>query len=355
MALSYTLDKAGNVSTTSVQVVSKDNTVPSTASLTVGTVGETRIAVTARGTDSTSGVSSYAFQISSTSATSGFTTVATQKSTATSYAYTYDDLSDNTTYYLRVIVTDIAGNQTTSAVASSKTTISPNGVENVLKEGDWVKYPAEQGNLDCVVLYDSSSEYGVEIITMESVEDITLGVNDQTATGSDNYTKVKNSYNNAINTLNNATSKYNNSTYSDKVRCVGSDPSNPTADNPGYFTSSRSYMSNYNGQFKRDDSSSTDSKQLTALEIKAINEDYWLAGCQVTSYETDTNFYLRFVDGFSHLNGTVRYSKCFDVKSDGTTNMYSPTSGLRPVFHLRPKVKVTGGSGTSNDPYILGI
>ena len=47
---------------------------------------------------------------------------------------------------------------------------------NELVAGDWVTYVDGIGEpRDCVVLYDSSSSYGVEIITMETVEDIELG------------------------------------------------------------------------------------------------------------------------------------------------------------------------------------
>ena len=118
----YTIDKAGNVSEAKKQVVNKDSTAPSTASLTTGTVGETSIEVTAKGTDATSGIYSYQFQRSTTSATTGFTTVATQTSTATSYNYTYTGLTSGTTYYLKVIVTDKAGNtKEASATATTKT------------------------------------------------------------------------------------------------------------------------------------------------------------------------------------------------------------------------------------------
>ena len=117
----YTLDKAGNVSIVKTQVVYKDSTAPSTASLTAGTVGETSIAVTASGADSTSGVYSYQFQRSTTSSTSDYTTITTQTSTATNVTYTYTELTAETTYYLRVIVTDRAGNAKTSSVVTQAT------------------------------------------------------------------------------------------------------------------------------------------------------------------------------------------------------------------------------------------
>ena len=120
----YTLDKAGNVSSAKTQVVYKDNTEPRTANLTVGTVGETTIAVTASGADATSGVYSYQFQRSTTSSTSGFTTVATQTSSSTSYSYTYSGLTAGTIYYLRVIVTDKAGNTKTGTAVMQVTPVA---------------------------------------------------------------------------------------------------------------------------------------------------------------------------------------------------------------------------------------
>ena len=117
----YTLDKAGNVSDVKTQSVNKDKTAPSKANLTVGTVTETSIAVTAKGADATSGVYSYQFQRSTTSSTSGFTTVATQTSSNASYSYTYAGLTAGTTYYLRVVVTDKAGNTKTGTAVAQAT------------------------------------------------------------------------------------------------------------------------------------------------------------------------------------------------------------------------------------------
>ena len=347
----YTIDKAGNVSEAKKQVVNKDSTAPSTASLTTGTIGETSIAVTARGADATSGIYSYKFQRSTTSATSGFTTVATQTSTATSYSYTYTGLTDGITYYLRVIVTDKAGNTKTSTAITQKTNKKLATNVNELVAGDWVTYPSARGNIDCVVLYDSSSQYGVEIIAMENVEDVTLGYKDPTITGSNNFEKAKNSYNNAISTLNNATSKYNNTTYSDRVRCVGSKPNNPTLDNPGYFTISDSWFSSYNGEFKKGDGNSeTDYNQMKVLGIDGKNGKYWYASRAVGTNSTTCSFYMS-----AEVIGGKGYALMVSVKSGGTYSYGADsTYGLRPVFRLKSNIKVTGGNGTESNPYILG-
>ena len=48
--------------------------------------------------------------------------------------------------------------------------------EDTLKAGDYVTYPSAQGDIECRVLYDSTSEYGVQLITSACVgSDITLG------------------------------------------------------------------------------------------------------------------------------------------------------------------------------------
>ena len=160
---------------------------------------------------------------------------------------------------------------------------------NELKAGDSVYYEDGQGAKQlCAVLYDSTSEYGVEIITMGTVENITLG--------SEDFNASMNSYNNAITTLNNATSRYLNPTYADKIRCVGSLPNNPSYDGEKMFVSSYDYMSKYNGYFKGEDNNYiTDWNQMEKLGIRDINKFYWLASRYT-------------VDG--EANSWVRCTKC---------------------------------------------
>ena len=341
----YTLDKASNVSTVATQTINKDATAPSTASLTVGTVGETSIAVTAKGADATSGIYSYEFQRSTTSTTLGFTTVGgTQTSSATSYSYTYSNLSDDTTYYLRVKVTDRAGNIKTSTVKTQKTNKAPVPVEDKLKAGDYVTYPSSQGDIDCVVLYDSSSSYGVEVIAMDSMEDVTLG-------DDDDFITSMNSYNDAISTLNTRASQYNNRIYSSRARCVGSVPNNINSE--GEEVTGRDF--GYSGKIKDSDLNYvTDWNQMGTLSIQNIGKDYWLASRGSNVYSTSGDSYVRMKYVF--FSGDLE-SMYLCHKNNGTNKQYqrSFTCGLRPVFKLKSGIKVTGGSGTSGDPYTLGV
>ena len=221
---------------------------------------------------------------------------------------------------------------------------------NDLEAGDYVNYVDGTGvTRKCVVLYDSSSPYGVEIITMESVEDVKLGYSDPTVSGSNNFTKAMNSYNNAISTLNNATSKYINTTYVDKARSVGSVPNNPNSQS-GYYTFTK-FSSSYSGKLRDTDTNyETDYNQMKALNINNIDDYYWLASRDVISSSSNSNFLMRYVFARGSLTS---YRLCY-VTSNGNTHSSGNTYGLRPVFHLRSNIKVTGGTGEEGDPYTLG-
>ncbi len=338
----YTLDKAGNVSTASTQTINKDSTAPSTASITVGTVAETSIAVTARGADATSGIYSYQFQRSTTSATSGFTTVATQTSSATSYSYTYTGLTEGTTYYLRVIVTDRAGNTRTGTAVTQATTYP--AVESVLKEGDWVNYVDKNGTTrKCIVLYGPENanytSYGIQIITSSTVGTMELG--------GDYFEAGKSSYNSAIMLLNNRASNYLNTTYASDARCVGSVPNNKNSQAGTILVGTDEHvMRNSDTNYR------TDYNQMTSLGILRTNSNYWLASRYVSRSEWNY-FYIRSVgSGGDLVNNDERFCGISNLTA---VYSYDPiTKGFRPVFTLKPGIKVTGGSGTINDPYTLG-
>ena len=215
--------------------------------------------------------------------------------------------------------------------------------EDTLKAGDYVTYPSAQGDIECRVLYDSTSEYGVQLITSACVgSDITLGDEN------DNFTNAMNSYNNAISTLNSAAGAYNNSDYS-TARCVGSNPINPSTE-AGMHTTQ--FSSSYSGQLKDTDTNyETDYNQMTTLEINDIDDSYWLASRYVNSNSSYSYFLVRCV----YPGGDVyNYLMCH-VYSDGRTLASSHSYGLRPVFTLKSGIKVTGGNGESGTPYTLGL
>ena len=214
--------------------------------------------------------------------------------------------------------------------------------EDTLKAGDYVTYPSAQGDIECRVLYDSTSEYGVQLITSACVgNDVTLGDSD--------FTTSMNSYNNAISTLNNAAGVYNNSDYS-TARCVGSNPTTPSAE-AGYYTFTE-FSSSYSGKLKDADTNyETDYNQMEALEINNIADAYWLASRTVRSGSRYSSFIVRYVGS----SGSVYYGILCDVRSGGNAYADNYSNGLRPVFTLKSGIKVTGGNGESGTPYTLGL
>lgn len=84
--------------------------------------------------------------------------------------------------------------------------------------------------------------------------------------------------------------------------------------------------------------------------IRDIGIDYWLASRGVNSNSSDTRFLIRFVINNGQLSGfDINY-----VYSYGGVAADSATLGLRPVFTLKPGLKIIGGNGTSSSPYTLG-
>ncbi len=315
----YTMDKAGNVSEAKTQVIYKDNTAPSTASLTVSSYDETSIEVTANGADSTSGVYSYAFQRSTTSATSGFTTVETKTSTASSYNYTYTGLTAETTYYLRVVVTDKAGNTKTGTAIKQATKSYPT-VESKLKEGNYVNYVDKNGDTrTCAVLYDANSKYGLQIITMETVEQVTIGDHMGPSSDKEDFDTAIESYNDAINTLNIRAEAYLNSIYASDARSVGTIPDDKNSQS-GYFSASTGlgyfdyFALRFNGKIRdSDNNSETDLEQMEFLgtEVYNIDEEYWSASRSNSCGRYVTQFYLSYVDN----QGTNKSSEIFGWSS----------------------------------------
>lgn len=159
----------------------------------------------------------------------------------------------------------------TNRTATCSVTVNPAlpTIEKELTAGDYVYY-YDKNNVQrkCVVLYDSNSSYGIQIITETIVENVTLGIEN-------NFDIAI--YNNAISTLNKRAETYLNSNYASLARCVGSLPNNPSYDGPGMFTSNYSYMSSYNGQFKNADNNyNADWIQLGTLGARYTRYRYRL-------------------------------------------------------------------------------
>ena len=302
------------------------------------------ITVTVTASDEQSGLAlseTYKYYINSES---------TPRETSTNNSYTFANLTAETSYTLKVIVTDKAENEETQTITVNTSKKIATNV-NELKEGDYIIYPSAKGNLDCRVLYDNTSGYGVQIITSECVgDDIALGRGDITVSGSDEFTKAMNSYNNAISRLNNLAGEYNNSTYSSLARCVGSNPTNPSAQ-AGMYTPT--FGGSYSGKLRDADTNyETDYNKMKVLGIAGSNAIYWLASRYVYSHPNFSDFRVRCVTVSGMIYNGAKLCAVYD-DGDSAHEPYIPKYGLRPVFKLKSGIKITGGDGSAESPYTL--
>ena len=271
---------------------------------------------------------------------------ATAKGTSTDGTYTYENLSGLTSYKLKVEVYDNAGNKEERTIdVTTKELILEDALDISDNQKVYVEIPNpkdEENPILCYVLYNDETN-GIQIISVNSVEKVTLG--------NGNFTTAMNSYNTAITTLNEKAEEYNyfGNEYVE-ARCVGSNPTNPSAE-AGMHTTY--FGGTYSGKLRDTDKNyESDYNKMTALGIAGISNSsyYWLASRYVNSYFTDSFFDVRYV--YSGVG--LRSSNLCGVSSTGTS-ANSNSHGFRPVFTLKSGIKVTGGSGTSGSPYTLGV
>ena len=226
---------------------------------------------------------------------------------------------------------------------------------NELTAGDYINYNTgvssvgTNGVVTCRVLYDTSSQYGLQIITDTNIANVTLGASD--------WDTASASYNSAITTLNSEAGKYLNKTYATDARCVGSVPTNQNgtftsknSENAGpvqlQFTSSVSRANNMKGE---DTNYETDQTQMESLNIWTKGQNYWLASRLVDSATSFCSFSMRYMYEEDYVDN-IDFCR---VHSDRDPVGWSDTFGLRPCLALKSGIKITGGNGTSDSPYTM--
>ena len=339
---------------------SLEDSIPPQAIITLEKLTPNSINVSVEATDSESGMSdslTYTYYIKlSSEADTAYQAKATEVQNSN---YTFTGLAQKTSYDIKVEVkADKAGNPGNAILLNQTTTTSD--VKEALDISNNQKIYVEIPNIKspenpiiCNVLYNDSTN-GIQLISAGSVEDVTLGVDND-------FEGNKVVYNNAITTLNNKAMEYfdsSNANYSlikdivSDARCVGSVPTNKNYEAPGMFTSTQSYFSAYNGLFKNgDENYLTDYNKMLELDIFNTEGTYWLNSREAVSHGFNSLFILRhYEDGeLQQWHYLCRVDLSLEIFASARTH------GLRPVFTLNSATKVVGGSGTSDSPYILGI
>ena len=214
-------------------------------------------------------------------------------------------------------------------------TFTPIGV------GSYVEYSAGGYTGDWIVLRNNTGQ--LEIISKESVRDVTLG-------STTDAVKAANDYANAVSILNSKAKEYINYNYAVSARSVGA-----TVDSIEQIDTTRYPLTYdvivdsipYTDTYYIDDQTIIASN--SALQHSSIY--VWLASRNTYNNGSFSDFCVRLLD----TSGNMGYHGMVKAYPDSSTTTLSSTRGFRPVVTLRGDLRVIGGSGTQADPYVLGI
>ena len=210
--------------------------------------------------------------------------------------------------------------------------------------GSYVQYNAGDYDGDWVVLRNKAGQ--LEIISKESVGDVTLG-------SDSDVNKAKSDYANAINILNSKSKAYINTNYAVSARSVGaSEESIGFIDTTKYpitysAASATGQTLPYNDKYCLGDQAIISGND----NLKHTSGYIWLASRYLDIYSGGIGFCVNGLEA----NGSFYINYLFYQVSDSGTGYMSLTYGFRPVVTLRSDIQIVGGSGTQADPYKLGI
>ena len=88
---------------------------------------------------------------------------------------------------------------------------------------------------------------------------------------------------------------------------------------------------------------------LNSLGLNLSTGNTWLASRDVDSRSSDTYFNVRRVNS----SGNALSNGLCNVYSGGSVYSYSPSNAFRPIFLLPSGVIISGGDGSSGNPYVI--
>ena len=238
-------------------------------------------------------------------------------------------------------IPNVTGNLVITSVAS----VTP---ITDLRAGDHIIYVDANGvDRECVILWDSTSSYGIQAITTTVTEQFEIGNGTGSTTAVYNsgsnaakFTLAVNSRNNARQNLNTAARAYVNTSLSptNGARVVGSPPNNPDVENAQLTSTQYTYINDYNVK-QSDTLYTTDVTQMQSLSIVNVSADYWLGSLDAGSVgKNSTLVGVRYVSSGGSGATYMRFVTFNKKASNSTCKSY--TYGLRPVFTLKNTLTV---------------
>ena len=236
-----------------------------------------------------------------------------------------------------------------------------------LKQKDYVLYDTGVegvGKILCQVLYEASSEYGLQIIPVDCIkkndEYVQVEIFDSKTTGlmpgdstiitSSEEEEYKDKYNTVIEELNSKAMEYANTNYIVDARCIGSNPKAKNSENKNMKLGKRQESTELKDE---DDNYTIDYENLSNLNMLNTAEAYWMASRyneqgQVYFSSDGIHFKLRIVEAESE--------EIYGYNNNGLYDAISVNSfGFRPAFLLKGNLQIISGDGQQETPYELGV
>ena len=236
-----------------------------------------------------------------------------------------------------------------------------------LKQKDYVLYDTGVegvGKILCQVLYEASSEYGLQIIPVDCIkkndEYVQVEIFDSKTTGlmpgdstiitSSEEEEYKDKYNTVIEELNSKAMEYANTNYIVDARCIGSNPKAKNSENKNMKLGKRQESTELKDE---DDNYTIDYENLSNLNMLNTAEAYWMASRyneqgQVYFSSDGIHFKLRIVEAESE--------EIYGYNNNDLDDAISVNSfGFRPAFLLKGNLQIISGDGQQETPYELGV
>ena len=236
-----------------------------------------------------------------------------------------------------------------------------------LKQKDYVLYDTGVegvGKILCQVLYEASSEYGLQIIPVDCIkkndEYVQVEIFDSKTTGlmpgdstiitSSEEEEYKDKYNTVIEELNSKAMEYANTNYIVDARCIGSNPKAKNSENKNMKLGKRQESTELKDE---DDNYTIDYETLSNLNMLNTAEAYWMASRyneqgQVYFSSDGIHFKLRIVEAESE--------EIYGYNNNDLDDAISVNSfGFRPAFLLKGNLQIISGDGQQETPYELGV
>ena len=237
-------------------------------------------------------------------------------------------------------------------------------IDNRLKEGVYVKYDTSSlpnasistdltGYNNVQNVYPSKYTGGWRVlknkenkVELISIDTVNVGTS-ESSTNKRFFLRGRKGYENGVKALNQVAAAFLNENLAVSTRCVGTSSSVvETISNTLEFK-----PTNYNQLNLIEGYKDYQTMMYSKTEKTTNNGYYWLASRGCLCYDTETIYHVFASNGDERVNGFEIYRK----KPNGSEmESTGNDAGVRPVITLRNDLEIKSGTGTSEDPYVLG-